>query len=203
MRTRLTAPGARIGLLGGSFNPAHEGHLRISRLALARLRLDQVWWLVSPGNPLKDEKTLAAYEARRAAAARLARDPRIVATGIERRLGTRYTIDTLRALKRRHPKLHFVWLMGGDNLADMTRWKDWRGIFREMPIAVIARPGYTHAARASVAAHVFAKYRRTPREAGRLAALRPPAWLLLEAWLHPASATALREQGLWPAPTAS
>lgn len=141
----------RIGLLGGSFNPAHGGHRRISLFVLRALDLDEVWWLVSPGNPLKPKADMAPLAARvRSAMAQAKRAP-IRVTAIERELGTRYTVDTLAALKRRYPSCEFVWLMGSDNLAQFHRWRDWRGIARQMPIAVIARPGYDADAVASPA----------------------------------------------------
>ena len=141
----------RIGLLGGSFNPAHGGHRRISLFVLRALDLDEVWWLVSPGTPLKPKAGMAPLSARvRSAMAQSKRAP-IRVTAIERQLGTRYTVDTLAALKRRYPKSELVWLMGSDNLAEFHRWRDWRGIARQMPIAVIARPGYDADAVASPA----------------------------------------------------
>ena len=145
------AAAKRIGLLGGSFNPAHGGHRRISLFVLRALDLDEVWWLVSPGNPLKPKKGMAPLSARvRSAMAQAKRAP-IRVTAIERELGTRYTVDTLAALRRRYPRREFVWLMGSDNLAQFHRWRDWRGIARQMPIAVIARPGYDADAVASPA----------------------------------------------------
>ena len=133
--------GLRTGLLGGSFNPAHRAHRRISLFAMAALDLDEVWWLVSPGNPLKPAAGMASLARRFASARAEARRAPIRVTAIERELGTRYTVDTLRLLRRRWPKRRFVWIMGGDNLAQFGRWKDWRGIARTMPIAVIARAG--------------------------------------------------------------
>jgi nicotinate-nucleotide adenylyltransferase len=143
--------GPRIGLLGGSFNPAHGGHRKISLFALRALGLDEVWWLVSPGNPLKPREGMGPLAARVSSAVVLARRAPIRVTAIERELGTRYTVDTLRALRRRFPKREFVWLMGSDNLAQFHCWRDWRGIARTMPIAVIARPGYNAQAVASPA----------------------------------------------------
>ena len=133
----------RIGLYGGSFDPAHEGHLHVSTTALRRLRLDRVWWLVTPGNPLKDNARLPPLEERIARARRLAADPRIDVTGLEAAIGTRYTFDTVDELTRRCPGVHFVWLMGADNLAQFARWQRWRDIARRVPIAVIDRPGAT------------------------------------------------------------
>ena len=141
----------RIGLLGGSFNPAHGGHRQISLFAQRALGLDEIWWLVSPGNPLKPKEGMAPLAARIRSAMVQARRAPIKVTAIERELGTRYTVDTLRALALRYQKNDFVWLMGSDNLAQFDRWRDWRGIARRMPIAVIARPGYDGAALASPA----------------------------------------------------
>ncbi|MGV3481336.1 MAG: nicotinate-nucleotide adenylyltransferase, partial [Sphingobium sp.] len=132
----------RIGLLGGSFNPAHQGHRDISRFALDALGLDEIWWMVSPGNPLKPARDMAPLPARLGSALRMSRGLPIRATAIERTMGTRYTVDTLDALVRRYPKYRFIWLMGADNLDQFHLWRDWRKIARIVPIAVIARPGY-------------------------------------------------------------
>lgn len=151
--------GPVTGLLGGSFNPAHGGHRRITLFAIDALGLDEAWWLVSPGNPLKPRAGMAPLAARFASARRQARRAPIRVTAIERELGTRYTVDTLRALLRRWPKRRFVWLMGADNLAQFHHWRDWRKIARLMPIAVIARPGYDDAVVASPAMAWLGKYR--------------------------------------------
>lgn len=184
--------GRRIGLLGGSFNPAHGGHRRISLFALAALGLDEVWWLVSPGNPLKPAAGMAPLAVRVAAAQQQAKRAPIRVTAIERELGTRYTVDTLRALRRRFAKHEFVWLMGSDNLAQFHRWRDWRGIARAMPIAVIARPGYDAAALASPAMAWLRRY-RVPvagfRTRGRWSA---PALVILRFDPDSRSATAIR-----------
>ena len=186
--------GRRVGLLGGSFNPAHAGHRHISLEALKRLRLDEVWWLVSPQNPLKPAAGMAPYPERLAEARRVADHPRLRVTDIEGQLGTRYTADTLAALRRRFPRTRFVWLMGADNLVQIRRWARWRDIFALMPIAILARNPYLHGAIRGSAAVRFARVRRPVREAGRLAGMRPPAWIFLPIPLHPASATALRRQ---------
>ena len=151
--------GPRIGLLGGSFNPAHGGHRRISLFALRALGLDEVWWLVSPGNPLKPKKGMAPLHARYTSAVEQARRAPIRVTAIERELGTRYTVDTITALRRRYPKRDFVWLMGSDNLMTFHRWKAWRRIAWTLPIAVIARPGYEMATVASPAAAMLRRFR--------------------------------------------
>lgn len=140
----------KVGLLGGSFNPAHRGHRRISAFALEALGLDEIWWLVSPGNPLKSSASDMASLPKRLVSARLASAGlRVRATAIESQIGTRYTIDTLKALKQRYPKIQFIWLMGGDNIDQFHRWRDWRGIARTVPIAVVLRPGYKGLARSN------------------------------------------------------
>ncbi|WP_088310403.1 nicotinate-nucleotide adenylyltransferase [Novosphingobium sp. B 225] len=181
-----------IGLLGGSFNPAHGGHRRISLFARAALGLDEVWWLVSPGNPLKPKAGMAPLAARLASAQAMARGAPIRATAIERELGTRYTVDTLRKLARRYPKLRFVWLMGSDNLAQFDQWKNWRDIARLMPIAVIARPGYDARAAASPAAAWLGRYRRSAASLKHRAGWSAPALIQLRFDPDPRSATALR-----------
>jgi nicotinate-nucleotide adenylyltransferase len=182
----------RIGLLGGSFNPAHRAHRAISVFALRALGLDEVWWLVSPGNPLKDAETMAPLAARLGSAERMARGARIRATAIEAKLGTRYTVDTLRALRRRFPEHTFIWLMGADNLLQFHRWRDWRGIARTVPIAVIARPGYSEAARASAAMGWLRRFVRPARQRNSWTTWRPPALVLLRFRPDPTSATAIR-----------
>ena len=182
----------RVGLLGGSFNPAHAGHVHVSLLALERLRLDQVWWLVSPQNPLKPSAGMASFEERLARARAVARDPRIRIDDVERRLGTRYTIDTLSRLRDAHPQVRFVWLMGADNLIQISRWRRWRAIFRSVPIAVFARPTYSGRALAAIAARRFRKARKRAFQAPRMAGMRPPAWLFLHTPGHAASATRIR-----------
>ena len=182
----------RVGLLGGSFNPAHGGHRRISLFARAALGLDAVWWLVSPGNPLKPKASMAPLSARLASAIKMARRAPIVPTGIERELGTVYTIDTLRALRRRYPNIRFVWLMGSDNLAQLHRWRDWRRLARTMPIAVIARPGYEGVAAASPAAAWLGRYRRSAASLKHRAGWSAPALIQLRFDPDPRSATAIR-----------
>lgn len=182
----------RIGLLGGSFNPAHDGHLYISRVALARLGLDEIWWLVSPGNPLKSDADLASFANRLAAARATARDPRIRVTDIEARLGTRFTVDTIRCLKRRCPRTRFVWLIGADNLIQIPRWRRWETLFQSVPIAVLTRRPYSLKALSGLAARRFARYRIPGRMAGTLAGREPPAWVFLDTRAHPAAATAIR-----------
>jgi nicotinate-nucleotide adenylyltransferase len=191
----LPTRGQRIGLLGGSFNPAHGGHLTVSNAALTRLRLDAVWWLVSPQNPLKP-KTGMAPLAERLASARTLIDgrPRVRATAIEAELGTLYTLDTLRALTRRFPGVRFVWLMGADNLVQIDRWAGWPEIFRSVPVAVFDRPNYSLRASAAKAAQRFRRARLPERDSGQLADQEPPAWVFLHATRDPRSATAIRAQ---------
>ncbi len=191
-RQRTGAVLKKVGLLGGSFNPAHGGHRRISLLAMQALGLDEVWWLVSPGNPLKPQEGMAPLAARLGSAIAQARGTRIRPTAIERELGTRYTLDTLRALRRRYPKLQFVWLMGSDNLAQFHRWKAWRNIARTMPIAVIARPGYGGAAFASPAGVWLGRFRRPPASLRTRAGWSAPALIYLRFDPDSRSATALR-----------
>ena len=188
----MTSTGPLTGLLGGSFNPAHRGHRRISLFALDALGLDEVWWLVSPGNPLKPTAGMAPLAARVAAARQQARRAPIRVTAIERELGTRFTIETLRVLLRRYPKRRFVWLMGSDNLAQFHCWKHWRAIAQAMPIAVIARPGYDAAAIASPAMAWLGRYRRRPEALKDPARRSSPALYLLRFDPDPRSATAIR-----------
>lgn len=186
----------RIGLLGGSFNPAHAGHLHISKLALQRLGLDYVWWLVSPQNPLKPVEGMAPLVERLRAAHAVARaHPRVRVSAIEARLGTRYTVDTLAALRRHFPATRFVWLMGADNLAQVVRWKQWSRIFHLTAIAVVARGSYVMRALAGKAAKRFRRFRVTPGRARRMASKAPPVWAFLPTPLHAASATAIRAKG--------
>jgi nicotinate-nucleotide adenylyltransferase len=189
----LSRPARRIGLLGGSFNPAHGGHRRISLFALKALGLDEVWWLVSPGNPLKPTAGMAPLGARVASARRQARRAPIRVTALERELGTRFTIDTLHGIQRRWPKQRFVWLMGADNLVQFHRWRDWREVARAMPIAVIARPGYDAAAIASPAMAWLHRYRRSAASFRNRAEWSAPALVLLRFDPDHRSATALRK----------
>ncbi|WP_425230892.1 nicotinate-nucleotide adenylyltransferase [Sphingomonas sp.] len=182
----------RIGLLGGSFNPAHRGHRRISLAAVRALGLDEVWWLVSPGNPLKPQVGMTPLAARLGSARAMARRAPIRAGAIEAELGTRYTIDTVRALVRRYPRHRFIWLMGADNLAQFDRWRDWRGIARTLPIAVIARPSYNGAARAGHAMGWLRRYQRRPTQAMRWTLWSLPALVLLRFRPDPTSATSIR-----------
>jgi len=185
------APGMKIGLFGGSFNPPHAAHRAASLMALKRLGLDRVWWLVSPGNPLKDTRALPPLADRVAAAQQLAAHPRIDVTGLEAAIDTRYSFDTLQWLRRRLPGVHFVWIMGADNLAAFHHWQNWRGIAALMPIAVIDREG---AIRAGPFADRFSRYRLSEAQARRLALTQPPAWVFLHGLKSPVSSTALRAE---------
>ena len=192
------APGQTIGLLGGSFNPPHSGHLLATRLALARAGLDRVWWLATPGNPLKSTADLAALRARLDAAKALVRDPRVAVTGFESEIGARYTADTLRYLHQRAPGARFVWIMGADNLAQFHRWRDWREIAATTPMLVVDRPGSSFAALSSHAAQTLARWRLPERDAARLATVEPPAWLFLHGPRSHMSSTAIRRGAAWP-----
>jgi len=184
---------ARIGLLGGSFNPAHKAHRAISIAAMTALGLDEVWWLVSPGNPLKEgAKDMAPFEARFASAQLQARGTRIRVSDFEQREGTRYTVDTVKRLKRRFPKDSFIWLLGSDTLPNFHKWRDWRGLAREVPIAVIPRPGYDSAAHAARAMGWLRRFVRPLSQARSWTEWSAPAILMLRLPRDPTSATAIR-----------
>ena len=184
--------GAHIGLLGGSFNPAHEGHLEISLLALEKLSLDCIWWMVSPQNPLKPKKGMASLSERLSNARNTANDPRISVTDIETELGTIYTADTLLALCDHFSETHFVWLMGADNLLQMHHWQKWSKIFYTVPVAVFGRPNYSLPAEKAKATKCFARYRMSTLQAHQLAKKQPPAWVFFKQPLNPISATEIR-----------
>lgn len=193
MSTVFGRPRRRIGLLGGSFNPAHSGHLHISQLALQRLDLDEVWWLVSPQNPLKPVRGMAPFAKRLASAEALAKGhSRIKVSAIEAALGTRFTADTIAALQRRFPQTRFVFLMGSDNLAQLPRWRRWNEIAENIPIAVFDRPQTSLKALAGQAAQRYARARLPGDAARRLAEIEPPAWTFFHARLDPRSATEIR-----------
>ena len=183
----------RVGLLGGSFNPAHEGHLHVSRQALKLLGLDEVWWLVSPQNPLKPEAGMAPLGERMADARNITGDqPHISVTDIEAKLGTTYTVDTLDALCQRQPDVDFVLLVGADILEELPRWRGWERIFHTVPIAVFARKPYSLTALSGLAAQRFSEFRIPEEDADTLAGRSPPVWVFLNIEEHPASATAIR-----------
>jgi len=190
----LASPGQRIGLFGGSFNPAHEAHREASLHAWKRLGLDRVWWLVSPGNPLKENKGLPSLDARMAGARRAANNPFIEVTDSEAKLGTRFTYDTVSRLKACHPRVRFVLLMGADILAEFHRWKRWRELAGMVPLAVIDRAGWTAQALASPAAQALARARIPEQNALALASREPPAWIFLHGLKLAQSSTALRRR---------
>lgn len=184
----------RIGLLGGSFNPAHSGHRDISLTALARLRLDRVWWLVSPQNPLKSSDGMANLSHRVETARKIANHPRIDVTDIEVALGTQYTRDTLAHLCTVYPHVYFVWVMGADNMIQLPKWLGWQQIMRTVPVAIVDRPGFGLKAQLGQVAQTFNRERIAEEEAALLPTLKPPAWVMLHDTLNPISATGLRNQ---------
>ncbi|MFE3839060.1 nicotinate-nucleotide adenylyltransferase [Pseudogemmobacter sonorensis] len=190
----VAARGMVIGLLGGSFDPAHEGHVHITREALKRIGLDRIWWLVSPGNPLKPNPPAPLAE-RIAHARRLMHHPRVEVSGIEARLGTRFTADTIRRLAALYPGVTFVWLMGADNLAGFHRWDRWREIMARVPVGVLARPGAGLRARLSVAAQIYRG--RSVARGEVLAHRRPPAWVFVNLPMNDASSSEIRARGGW------
>jgi nicotinate-nucleotide adenylyltransferase len=194
----LYTNGMRVGLLGGSFNPPHVAHRAISLFAIKRLKLDRVWWLVTPGNPLKEHGTLGDLAQRTEAAREMADDPRIDISCLESVIGTRYTVETIAYLRRRAGGLRFVWIMGADNLAQFHRWENWRRIASELPIAVIDRPPQSFRALAAPAAQALARYRLPENQAARLADQRAPAWVFLTGMKLNLSSTGLRNpDGSW------
>ena len=186
--------GMKVGLLGGSFNPAHEGHAHVAETALARLGLDAVIWLVSPQNPLKSRRDTEPLDQRMASARKQARGPRMLVSDAESRIEAQYTLDTLRILKARHPGVHFVWIMGADNLASFHRWRGWLQIMQETPVAVVSRPWAAMKGRLSPAAKRFARYRHSSASARRLPYMAPPAWVFLRGPFNFQSSTALRSR---------
>ncbi len=185
--------GQRIGLFGGSFNPAHVGHRMVALYALKRLQLDCVWWLVSPQNPLKDTKETGEYSARFANTKQIARHPNFKVTDLEKQIHSRNTSQTLSALKLAMTKAHFVWIMGADSFADLDRWHNWTQIVETLPIAVLARPGYSVRALSGQPALRYRKYRLSNDQAGLLAKRRAPAWVFISMPLRPESSTAIRQ----------
>jgi len=185
--------GQRVGLLGGSFNPAHEGHMHISSLALKILKLDKLWWLVSPQNPLKTKSGMATFKDRMRMAKKIAaNNPNIVVSDIEKSLSTCHTIDTIESLKAEFPKISFVWVMGADLLVQVPQWKRWRAIFRIVPIAIFARPAYSARVLSGKATRHFKAARVARYRAGSLAKMRPPAWAYMRTRLNRQSATRIR-----------
>jgi nicotinate-nucleotide adenylyltransferase len=199
LRLPLSAPGMRIGLLGGSFNPPHAAHRLISVTALKRLRLAQVWWVVTPGNPLKDHADLASLPQRLLLSKAVTAHSHIKITGFEAQLNTSYTAQTLSFLRQHFPAVRFVWLMGADNLATVHKWKDWRSIFELMPVAVVDRPFWRYRALSSPTANSFARFRVPEEQAAALPDMTPPAWCYLSGPLSNLSSTALRGgKPQWP-----
>ncbi|MDQ0503498.1 nicotinate-nucleotide adenylyltransferase [Xanthobacter agilis] len=191
-RIPLATPGLRVGLFGGSFNPAHEAHRAASLLALHRLKLDRVWWLVTPGNPLKDNRQLPSLEERVAFARRVANHPRIDVTGCEAALGVRYTYETIDILTRRMPQVRFVWIMGADNLAQFHRWQRWRAIAERLPMVVVDRMGQSLTATATPAALALARWRIDEQDAAALLDRPTPSWVFLHGLKSPLSSTGIR-----------
>lgn len=202
VKTPLVMSRQRIGVMGGSFNPPHEGHAIVAATALKRLGLDQLWWLVTPGNPLKSHNGLAPLAERMAACAKLANDPRMHVTAFEARLKTPYTAATLSFLAKRYPAATFIWIMGADNLATFHRWQHWRTIARDLPIAVVDRPGWRLKALSSPAARTLARTRLPESAASSLGRCPPPHWCLLSTRLSNASSTQLRAKQSRPAEAA-
>jgi nicotinate-nucleotide adenylyltransferase len=192
VRTPVANPGQRIGIMGGSFNPPHDGHRVVALTALKRCQLDQVWWVVTPGNPLKANGGLPPLDERLAACRRLANHPRMRVTAFEQELGSPFTAVTLAFLKQRHPSVAFVWVMGADNLAGFHRWQNWPGIAAAMPLVVVDRPGWRLRALATPVAHALTKRRQPEAKAATLPRRATPAWSFLTTRLSALSSTALR-----------
>ncbi len=201
VRLPYVRPGQVVGLLGGSFDPPHQGHVHISREALKRFGLDQLWWMVSPGNPLKVHGP-APIERRITACRALVTHPRIHVTDAEAQLGTRYTAQSLRALQAARPGVRFVWLMGADNLAQFDQWQDWRDIMERVPVAVLARPGQRISARMSKAARIYGAARVPAASGHDLGHRAPPVWCFVNVPMVAVSSTRLRAKGAWPDPDA-
>lgn len=192
LRMPYVEKGMQVGLFGGSFNPPHQGHLLVCEIALRTLGLDQLWWLVTPGNPLKVGREIAPLAERLALSEAISSDPRIKVTALEAAHAVRYTADTLALIRQHNPGVDFVWIMGADNLADFHRWQRWRDIAKTMPIAVIDRPGSTLSFLSSVMARTFAHARIDEREARMLSRMRPPAWTFIHGPRSSLSSTAIR-----------
>jgi nicotinate-nucleotide adenylyltransferase len=189
-------PGLRVGLLGGSFDPAHEGHVHLTQVALRRFALDRVIWLVSPGNPLK-VRGPKALDLRMGRAQDVMQDPRVIISDFEAQIGTRYTAETVELLKAAYPGVHFVWLMGADNLAQFHRWQRWEDILHAVPIGVLARPGWRQAGLNSRAARKYRHMRLPGRASTLLADSTTPAWCFVNMPMRHVSSTDLRAQGVW------
>ncbi|MEM8839788.1 MAG: nicotinate-nucleotide adenylyltransferase [Pseudomonadota bacterium] len=192
LKVPFVEDGMAVGLYGGSFNPPHEGHVHVAETAMKRLALKRLWWMVSPGNPLKDHSGLPELEDRIALSHKLIDNPRIDVTGLEKTLNTRYSADLVLYLRARYPAVRFIWVMGADNLTHFHKWERWEDIVQSMPIAIVDRPGHTLAARSSRMARKFAEYRVEESDAGNLKSLSAPAWTFLHAPRSHQSSTALR-----------
>jgi nicotinate-nucleotide adenylyltransferase len=187
-----TSPGMKIGLFGGTFNPPHEAHRAASMLAMKKLGLDRVWWLVTPGNPLKENSKLPTLARRIEAARKVAASPRIDVTGIEAELGTQFTFDTVKRLRQRRPGVDFVFIVGADNLAHLHRWERWSDLLHKIPLAVVDRPEFELSSLAAPAAVAFGRFRVTESKARSIPRLAPPAWVFLRGLKSELSSTALR-----------
>jgi nicotinate-nucleotide adenylyltransferase len=194
LKTPAFGEGQRIGLFGGSFNPAHRGHEMVALYALKRLELDWVWWMVSPQNPLKDPSETGEYASRLASTQVIARHPRFIVSDVEKQIGSRTTAETLRGLKPLFNRGHFVWIMGADSFANLHRWHDWLEIAETLPLAVLARPGYSLRALGGPAATRFSETQIPAHLAPRLATEKPPAWCFIPMPLRPESSTAIRRR---------
>jgi nicotinate-nucleotide adenylyltransferase len=184
----------KIGLLGGSFNPAHEGHLEISLAALDNIGLEEIWWLVTPSNPLKGDEDQNTYDQRFKSALNIVNDDRIIVSDLEKKLDTRFTVDTIKELKSEYSNYDFVWLMGADNLAQFDQWKEWKTIANTVPIAIFNRPSYSKANNDSIAAKALQEFKIDQADIRNLYKLKPPAWSFYEATHNPTSSTALRNK---------
>ncbi|MFD1199785.1 nicotinate-nucleotide adenylyltransferase [Brucella gallinifaecis] len=194
LRMPYVEKGMTVGLFGGSFNPPHGGHALVAEIAIRRLKLDQLWWMVTPGNPLKDKRELAPLAERLQLSEQVANDPRIKVTALEAAFNTRYTADILALIRKSNPGVHFVWVMGADNLASFHHWQRWREIAQNFPIAVIDRPGSTLAYLSSRMAQTFSDSRLDEHSASILARRQPPAWTFIHGPRSSLSSTALRQQ---------
>jgi nicotinate-nucleotide adenylyltransferase len=194
LKMPMTESGQRIGLFGGSFNPPHEGHVHVCEQALRRLQLDQIWWLVTPGNPLKDTSNLAPLEKRIEACELITVDPRMKITACEATMPTRYTADTLQYIVERNTGVNFVWIMGADNLGQFHHWERWRDIAHSMPFAVIDRPGSTMALHSSPAAQILSHFRIDESDASLLSTTKAPAWTFLHGPRNSLSSTLIRQK---------
>jgi nicotinate-nucleotide adenylyltransferase len=192
LRMPATAAGLKVGLFGGSFNPPHDGHVLVADIAIRRLALDQLWWMVTPGNPLKSRGALAPLAERIRKSEEIVHDPRVKVTAFEKAWGETYTARVLKRVQALNPHVHFVWIMGADNLKNFHKWQNWQTIARTFPIAVIDRPGATLSFLSSIMAKTFDHARIDEDDAGRLALMKPPAWTFIHGPRSPLSSSAIR-----------